>query len=115
MNSHNFNFLLILCLKIWITIEHGVNDNDDRDDEHKHFYDYEEKIVKHPSWMYHYCTMMTCSVKIAENEEQGPDTGFEHGNGDEDPQKVGTGKLIIKTKVCDGKCERHLGMTQLST
>ena len=103
-----------MCLKIWITIEHGVNDDDD-DDKQKHFYDYEEKTVKQFSWMYHYCTMMTCSVKIAENEEQGPDTGFEHGNGDEDPQKVGTGKLIIKTKVCDGKCERHLGMTQLST
>ena len=97
-----------------ISIEHGDDDDDDDDDDEHNFYDYDEKTVKHPSWMAHYCTMMTCSVEIAEEssetEEQEQDTGVEHGNDDEDPQQ-----LIIKTKVCDGKCERHLGLTQLST
>ena len=115
-------FLLILCLKICTTLEHGGDDDDDDDEDLDDFYGSKEEKVKHIPWLDHYCTVMTCLVEIDEEssemeKEQDP-SGFEHGDDDdEDPQKddKGTGKFIIKTKVCDGKCERHLGMTQLST
>ena len=116
--------LLIFCLKICTTLQHGGDDDDDIDEDNLNdFYDSKEKEVKHFPWQAHYCTLMTCLVEIdeesseTEEKEQDP-SGFEHGDDDvEDPQKddKGTGKIIIKTKVCDGKCQRHLGMTQLST
>ena len=121
-NSEMNTFLLILCLKICTTLEHGGDDDDDDDEDLDDFYGSKEEKVKHIPWLDHYCTVMTCLVEIDEEssemeKEQDP-SGFEHGDDDdEDPQKddKGTGKFIIKTKVCDGKCERHLGMTQLST
>ena len=126
MNTHSFTISFVLGLKIWITLEHGGGDDDDDDEEDPldDFYDSKEKTVKHPHWMDHYCTVMTCSVEIAEEssetEEQESDAGLEHGDDDDDddddnPHKDGRGNIVIKTKVCDGKCERHLGMTQLST
>ena len=124
MNTHKLPILSLLCLNIWTTLEHGGDDDDDDDDEDlDDFYDSKEKKVKHFPWQDHYCTVMTCLVEIdkesseTEEREQYP-SGFEHGDDDdEDSQKddKGTGKIIIKTKVCDGKCQRHLGMTQLST
>ena len=99
MDTNNY-ISYLLCLNILTSLGHGDDDDDDDDDdEHpdKDFYDYKEgKMALPPLWMNHYCTKMTCSLKIREESAEAE-------------------TRMIQTKVCDGKCERHLGMTQLST